>query len=243
MTTINVTRPPGYSALRQHSGPPAANYEFSAPLGPGAARVLTDQIKVGVEAVWELVKQAYIERAWSALGYATWDDYCTSEFGASRLRLPREERAEVVASLQESGLSIRAIASATGLGRGTVARELAAVPNGTPDAEPIESEVVEEQVVVDHTDVPDNVIGLDGKRYRREHPTGQSQPRRRPITEAFRRVTYEIDKRTSSLARLVTDDRFARNKAEIRAHHLADLIRIRDEINDAIEQLGNLDGS
>jgi len=52
-----------------------------------------------------LVKQAYTERAWDALGYASWDEYCTREFGTSRLRLPREERAEVVASLRESGLS------------------------------------------------------------------------------------------------------------------------------------------
>jgi hypothetical protein len=39
------------------------------------ARALTDRIKTGVEAVWELIKQAYIRRAWSALGYESWDDY------------------------------------------------------------------------------------------------------------------------------------------------------------------------
>ncbi|NOR03635.1 hypothetical protein HGK72_26655 [Mycolicibacterium fortuitum] len=88
------------------------------------ARALTDRIKVGVEAVWELIKQAYTERAWDALGYSSWDDYCTREFGASRLRLPREERAEVVASLRESGLSTRAIAAATGLARNTVLSDL-----------------------------------------------------------------------------------------------------------------------
>lgn len=95
------------------------------------ARDLTDQIKVGVEAIWDLIKQAYTERAWSALGYDSWDAYCTSEFGASRLRLPREERSEVVSSLRECGLSVRAIAAATGLGQGTIHRELPSVPNGT----------------------------------------------------------------------------------------------------------------
>lgn len=50
------------------------------------------------------------------------------------MSLPREERQEVVASLRESGLSIRAIAAATGMGRGTIERTLEpAVPNGTPD--------------------------------------------------------------------------------------------------------------
>lgn len=89
------------------------------------ARAITDQIKTGVEAVWHLITRAYTERAWSALGYSSWDDYCTREFGTARLRLPREERAEVVASLRESGLSLRAIAAATGVNRETVRQELA----------------------------------------------------------------------------------------------------------------------
>lgn len=97
-----------------------------------AARAITDRIKVGVEAVWELIKQAYTERAWESLGYTSWDDYCTREFGTSRLRLPREERAETLPSLRESGMSLRAIATATGLSKDTVQRELAGVSNETP---------------------------------------------------------------------------------------------------------------
>jgi hypothetical protein len=97
------------------------------------ARAITDQIKVGVEAVWHLITRAYTERAWMALGYTSWDDYCTREFGTSRLRLPREERSEVVSSLRESGLSLRAIQAATGLGKSTVQREISGVPFGTPE--------------------------------------------------------------------------------------------------------------
>lgn len=70
-------------------------------LDAAAARSLTDKIKVAVEGVWHLIEQAYTTRAWAALGYESWDDYCTREFGTSRLRLPREERQEVVASLQQ----------------------------------------------------------------------------------------------------------------------------------------------
>jgi hypothetical protein len=120
-----------------------------AVIAPDEARTLTDQIKTGVEAVWHLITRAYTERAWSALGYTSWDDYCTREFGTSRLRLPREERAEVVSSLRESGLSLRAIAAATGLGRGTIERELAPVPNGTPaEPEPVAAEPIEEDADV-----------------------------------------------------------------------------------------------
>jgi hypothetical protein len=107
------------------------------------ARKLTETIKGAVSIVWDLIAKAYTERAWSALGYSSWDAYCDAEFGTSRLRLPREERAEVVASLRESGLSIRAIASATGHGVATIKRELdSRVPNGTP--EPVDVDVVDE---------------------------------------------------------------------------------------------------
>lgn len=183
---FNVVRAPGYSA------PPAAQHGSSDTLGPGPARVLTDQIKVGVEAVWALVKQAYTQRAWSALGYASWDEYCTREFGTSRLRLPREERAEIVASLRESGLSLRAIASATGLSHEQARRSLPPVTNVTPDAEPIDAVVVEEQVTGDHADIPDNVIGLDGKRYRRENPANRKQPHRRPVRKILMRATATL---------------------------------------------------
>ena len=113
------------------------------------ARVLTDRIKVGVDAVWELIKQAYQSKAWSALGYSSWDDYCTREFGTSRIRLPREERQEVVASMREIGMSVRAISSATGDSYGTVRSELAArEQNCSPDPAP--------------------VTGMDGKTYTRK---------------------------------------------------------------------------
>ena len=76
-------------------------------LNPVAPRALTDQIKTGVEAVWQLVSQAYTERAWAALGYQSWDDYLVIEFGRSRLQLPREDRTGVVSSMRESGMSTR----------------------------------------------------------------------------------------------------------------------------------------
>jgi hypothetical protein len=87
------------------------------------------------------------------LGYATWDDYAAAEFESVRgLRMPREDRAEVVQSLRQAGLSIRAIASATGIGDKTVQRDLAPVVNDyssrAQSDEPIAA-----------------VIGIDGKRH------------------------------------------------------------------------------
>jgi len=93
------------------------------PLTKAQARRITEDIKLQLCGVWQLVKFAYVGRAWVALGYESWDSYCTAEFPTSRLRLPREERTEVVSSLRESGLSDRAIESATGESRRTLIRD------------------------------------------------------------------------------------------------------------------------
>lgn len=121
------------------------------------ARTLTDRIKVAVEGTWQMIREAYVSRAWAALGYDTWDAYCAAEFGTSRLALPREDRREVVASLAESGLSTRAIASVTGVDQSTVVRTLK-----PGDAFPREGASPE----------PRPVQGLDGKTYSRP----QQQP-------------------------------------------------------------------
>lgn len=120
------------------------------------ARALTDRIKVAVEGTWQMIREAYVTRAWAALGYDTWDAYCAAEFGTSRLALPREERREVVASLAESGLSVRAIASVTGDSHMTVQRDLNA--GVTPARESVTPAA------------PRTVQGIDGKTYTQRIP-------------------------------------------------------------------------
>ena len=84
------------------------------PLTEAEAEKLTAAIHRSTEHVWKLISEAYSRRAWAALGYDSWDDYCQVEFESSRIRLPREQRASAVASLRESGLSIRAISGRLG---------------------------------------------------------------------------------------------------------------------------------
>jgi len=96
------------------------------------ARDLTDRIKAALTAAWDLIVEAHETRSWVVLGYPSWDDYCAQEFDAvHRLRLPRDERTETVLLMRDAGMSTRAIASATGLSKSTVAREAAGVPDGT----------------------------------------------------------------------------------------------------------------
>lgn len=137
-------------------------------MGSVEARALTDRIKTGVDVIWDLIIQAYTERAWDALGYLSWDDYCTREFGAGRLRLPREERAEVVSSLREQGLSIRAIASATGIDRNTVRSDLRSeVGEIHPSDDGAAADALAEELIA----APAPIIGTDGKAYRSTRPS------------------------------------------------------------------------
>jgi DNA-binding transcriptional ArsR family regulator len=131
-------------------------------LAGDAARTLTDRIKVGVEAVWDLVAQAYKGQAHTALGYGSWDEYVTREFGTGRIRLPREEREDVVQSLRDSGMSLRAIAAATGESKDTVARVLEGVSNETPDPTHNDPETGE---IVDDPEPETKITGTDGKQY------------------------------------------------------------------------------
>lgn len=127
---------------------------------PESARRLTDRIKVAVEGTWQLIQEAYVSRAWAALGYASWDEYCTHEFDTSRLALPREERREIVASLRESGLSTRAIGAAVGISEATVRREMPTA-SSTQENDALETR---------------RVIGLNGKSYAPSRPTSRPMP-------------------------------------------------------------------
>lgn len=118
-------------------------------LSEADARELTDQIAEGLADVQQLIVQAWEGQAWRALGFASWDAWIDANFRGLQLRPPREQRSEVVQSMREAGMSIRAIAQATDLSVGTVHEaDRAGVQNRTPDDPPAS-----------------NVVGLDGKRY------------------------------------------------------------------------------
>jgi hypothetical protein len=215
-----------------------------APVSATEARELTDRIKVAVDGTWHLIKQAYLSRAWDALGYTSWDDYCTREFGTSRLRLPREERQEVVSSMREIGMSTRAIAAATGTSVGTVHAELNApgVQNRTP--EPVDFYEDDEQVEdvqeafvngeQRSTHNPERVTGTDGKSY-------AAQPARTPNRSAlppmFRSIAADLTKLTTRLEKLRQDDRYKANRTSIADHCVPELRRASDVLLDLLDDL------
>lgn len=172
------------------------NTAVTSVLSVDEARALTERIRQTGAVLWAQIVKAYQGRAWLALGYDSWDSYCDAEFDGCRLRLPREDRREVVASLAEQGMSTRAIAAATGINRETVRQELAGdnflppaprqppVPTGDdePVGTPLESNphdsgsVVDDDIVdAEIVEFPRNrIIGLDGKSYARPVPVPSS---------------------------------------------------------------------
>ena len=114
---------------------PESDVGFFA-MSPAGAEQVTQQIRSVLDRGWEYIALAYKGRAFTALGYPTWDAYADARFGDFRIAVPREHRAEAVAALAGVRMSVRAIAKLLGVGVGTVHREMAqlsGVPNGTPD--------------------------------------------------------------------------------------------------------------
>lgn len=153
------------------------------------ARDLTDRIKVELSATWDLITEAYQRRAWAALGFDTWDAYCKGEFGASRIKLPSEERREVVSSLRDAGLSTRAIAAATGASRNTVRSDLKQVGQSDPP----ERTEVEPRFKGGTPKPAPKVTGTDGKTYtktteRASTTTEVTKGDAEAINDAFRKA-------------------------------------------------------
>jgi hypothetical protein len=234
----------------------------AATVTAGQARELTDRIKVAVDGTWLLIQEAYTSRAWAALGYRTWDDYCTREFGTSRLRLPREERQEVVASLREIGMSVRAIAAATGEPRSTVSDVVSGVRSRTPelrtqewdaafrenDTDPDQLDDEEYAVLTqptsgDHGIVPEPprpVTGTDGKHYPAQQPA--RTPVRQALPPQFKTVGAELTRVTARIERLQVDDRFQGLRGAIAAQCLPEVRRAAEVLRGLLSDLGHEDG-
>ncbi|MGI8709712.1 MAG: hypothetical protein ACR2LA_01780 [Acidimicrobiales bacterium] len=195
------------------------------------ATAITMRIRDNLAEIAAAIPVAYSGRAWAVLGYSSWDAYCDAEFGEFRMRLPREERQDVVASLRESGLSIRAIASATGNSTNTVSKDLQVSQSETPEVEP-EGDVgahpwapgdtitndgqLEETLASMRKPARTPITGTDGKTYPAAPKTPQ-KPRRSSLPDAGDRAGWEFRRAVERLERLVDDDRFPANRDAIAA--------------------------
>ncbi|MGI8753573.1 MAG: hypothetical protein ACR2MN_14925 [Acidimicrobiales bacterium] len=195
------------------------------------ARDRVNKIRTHVEDIKTLVVAAYRARDWDVLGYATWAEYCTEEFGGT-IAIPREERGDVVFTLRDAGLSTRAIGAAIGVSKDTVRNDLAGgeysppaepAPAGVPAPSPIgwneneirpaphpdDDEVVEAEIVGEpepYQPPAQAVTGTDGKTYKAKTDT-PAAPRRRPWADAYRDAIRAVEKAATALHNLSVDDR------------------------------------
>jgi hypothetical protein len=220
------------------------------PMSADEARKLTDQIKFDAGPLWDKLTEAYHGRADVALSYESWDTYCIAEFGSLRLRLPREERAEMVCSLRQSGLSNRAIAAVTGVSEGTVRNDLGAqnydyapepwfAAGADPQAEDedaltelrpamITTEPVRVRLTKQLTTTAEPVrvtpviIGLDGKTY--QPPERKPQPKPVPPSDAelFDEELVKLDGSVDHMMRLIDRGRLREDERTVLAGRVAD---------------------
>jgi hypothetical protein len=69
-----------------------------------------------------LIITACKDKAWLAMGYPTWDDYCEAEMPCRRWQLDREVRDSMVRVMREEGMTMRSIGAAIGMDDAAVSR-------------------------------------------------------------------------------------------------------------------------
>lgn len=186
-------------------------------MGREEAERLTERIRHAAtsfveekEKLTRFIGEAQEGRAWEALGFRSWTEYVAQVFSDTPLmRLPRDERRELVAELSEAGMSTRAIAPVVGVQQPAVVKDLArsreVIPAESPATErrtatfqsgggfldPGAKIEPDTETVVDLNtgDVLSerSITGMDGKTYRAPtrpandptNPAGADTPKRR----------------------------------------------------------------
>lgn len=192
------------------------------------ARHLTERIRLVARTYAEakdklvrLVAEAKDGNVHVALGYGSWTAYLSEVLGEEPLRLARDDRQDLVGILRSEGMSTRAIAPIVGVGKSTIDRDLATVPNGA----------VEPGTVITGT-----VVSLDGRQRPAFQPTPapDRKPRRTPIGDSYRNQSLDLAKRVRGIEKLSEDDRWP---GYVREHPrvLVDLRRAITELQAVVD--------
>jgi hypothetical protein len=235
------------------------------------ARRLTERIRLtaysareSIARLHDLVDEAKAGSAHLALGYPSWTAYLADVFGEEPLRLPRDQRQELVGYLAGEGMSSRAIAPIVGASRRTIDADVKQVGNiahlnvtvdrttgeilaPTNDPEPAPSPAAQDAGMAiprqsQGEPEPEGasgparppVTGLDGKTYTR--PAPKAAPRR-DLTKQFFDAAYDLTKQVERIHRLTEDDRFPQNAEKVAAKHRNDLLRCQDLLEQVISRL------
>lgn len=145
-------------------------------------RVMANAAARDMDALAELVAKAKAGEIHEALEFDSWTSYVADALAPLFHERSRDERRRIVALLDDAGMSIRAIAEATGTPKSTVADDVHQLSgNRTAD-----------------TDAT-TTTGLDGKRYQRRGRVGQ---RTRPT---FHESVQNLAKRVDRVVKLANE--------------------------------------
>lgn len=136
---------PGYRALDQD-------------IRAMAKTIATDLVEFG-----RLIERAKTEHLWERLGFKSWTAYIADVVGRNMKVLPVEDRRQIVAFLDDEGMSQRAIAAAVGVSQKTVDRDLDELSHDDSVADD------DDELAPVLTIVKERRTGLDGKS-RPAHP-------------------------------------------------------------------------
>ncbi len=115
-------------------------------------QIVAQSARERLEHLRDLTEEAKARGDDRALGYASWTDYLSDALGAEPMRLPREQRHELVSYLAGEGMPTTAIAPIVGAGQSTVDRD------------------VKQLTQMGRLQLPEKVMGRDGKEYSRPEP-------------------------------------------------------------------------
>lgn len=214
------------------------------------ARRITDQICLLIDStaqnmarLAERVQEAYRLRVDKALGYGSWQEYASAEFAPHTNSMSASIRRELVGYLSQAGLSTRAQAPVLGVGKSAISKMnhqvSTMVDTSIDDSETVESS-------------PDVIVsvGLDGKSYHRPAPsepaemvdadTGEileRKPRRTPLPKLFDAQIVNLTRTVGRLSELADDERFGKNRIDIRNAHQSDIERALAQLSKIREAL------
>lgn len=142
----------------------------------GRIRRLAKQAGDQLVQVGRLLDEARVGNIHEALGFSSWTAYVADSLGGT-LQLSGDARQAMVALMAGEGMSVRAIAAATGVSKSTVDRDITQLSQGgTVDSDGVADSTVPQR---DSSSVPAESMGLDGKVRRR--PVRKPRPKKEPV--------------------------------------------------------------
>ncbi len=205
-------------------------------------RLMAQTTRDNFEKVGRLLDEAKRGHVHEALGFKSWTSYVADALGG-QLQLSGDARQAMVQVLAGEGMSVRAIAAATGVSKSTVDRDIAQVSHdGTPDDPTVTDAGVPQR------DTSATVTGLDNKTYTKPKPKPRPKrepkpkpkpepPTRKPqMITVFRDTLKETAPLITRLTELTADVRWEKTIA--RFNH-----KDRTDLDASIAALQNLRGA